>query len=78
MINELINKTNEIFGTVRISDGLKYKRRPKVTSLKYVFHYLHKVEGMKQKEIARAFNRDSSTVNRAIKKVKDNPLINGN
>jgi len=76
MINELINKTNEIFGTVRISDGLKYKRRPKVTSYKYIFHYLHTVEGIKQKVIAKEFNRCATTVNRAIKRVKNNPLIN--
>jgi len=75
MIPELINKTNEIFGTVRVSDGLKYKRRPKMTSYKYIFHYLHTVEGIKQKEIAKEFNRCPTTINRAIKRVKNNPLI---
>ena len=75
-MEELINKTNEIFGTVRVSDGLKYKRRPKMTSYKYIFHYLHTVEGMKQKDIAKEFNRDSSTICRSIKRVKNNPLIN--
>ena len=73
MIPELINKTNEIFGTVRI--GKTNKQRPKMTSYKYIFHYLNKIEGMRQKEIGRIFNRHPTTVNRAIKRVKENPLI---
>jgi len=71
-MEHLIETANEIFGTVKAKDS--HRRRSKVTSFKYVFHHLNKVEKMRQKEIARIFNRDASTVNRAIKKVSHNPL----
>jgi len=71
-MEQLIETANELFGTVKAKDS--HRRRPKITSYKYIFHYLYHEKRIKQKAIAKDFNRCPTTVNRAIKKVKFNPL----